>query len=295
MEDRDRTEDIRDLVEAACGAGTCLVDLAQRVGIIAIDVVLWAFAAVALYEDWDSACDQAMQLYGMLCTVLIGLDLIWEVCRCTSEANLDRVQEDFRLNSLDAASCGNEGASESLLDDVEDEEARGPPTPARPPPDAHGALQTDDGSAHEAGPHGRAAAGRGVLLERAMARRRVGDLQVWSIVFSCFVSVMFAFFSAHDEDCKERVPYLYRYVHGFTYVFAFRLGIVLILVCCRAVKNYEDAAGAAAFARGGGGRVPTPPPRRRSEPVAFELLREPGDCAGGEGGMLGCPTGDILD
>jgi len=57
--------------------------------------------------------------------------------------------------------------------------------------------------------------------------------------------VAFSLFSSHDEGCAEQAPSLYTYVRAFTYVFTFRLGAVVLWICCRTIKNYEDAASSA--------------------------------------------------
>merc|ERR1719291_1042597 len=96
------------------------------------------------------------------------------------------------------------------------------------------------------------ALGQGIRREKHLKRKRISSLHFWSVVFSCFVSVIFSFFSNHDEDCAIHVPNLYNYVRVFTYVFIFRLGVMILWICCRTVKNYEDAASAAGGLRVGG-------------------------------------------
>ncbi|CAK0815486.1 unnamed protein product, partial [Prorocentrum cordatum] len=78
--------------------------------------------------------------------------------------------------------------------------------------------------------------------EKSSVRRRLADLQRWSVFFTCFVAVLFSFFSAHDLDCSMNSPSLYNYIHNFTYVFILRLGVNILTFCCRTIKDYEDAA-----------------------------------------------------
>lgn len=207
-------------------------DLLQRVLIICADVLLIVFALIALNRDYRHTCDETLQFYGALCIMLCVIDLAWECVRCSLESQLDRLQEDFAPQAAMPAGQVNEGLlgdedaglGQSLAD-LRD--------PSRGPSSANTATGT---------------LGHGIRKEKALKQKRTSDIQFWSIVFSCFVSIMFSFFSSHDEDCAERAPHLYNYIHTFTYVFIFRLGCSIILMCCRTVKNYEDAANAAGVA-----------------------------------------------
>mmetsp|Transcript_88028 Transcript_88028/g.188894 ORF Transcript_88028/g.188894 Transcript_88028/m.188894 type:complete len:241 (+) Transcript_88028:120-842(+) len=207
----------------ACAIG--VIELVQRVVIIVADFLLIIFAMVAIFLDWNHTCDETLPFYGAMCVTLCILDLVWEFVRCSLESSLDRLQTEFLP---EGSSCMADGS-----------------------PFAEGLVgQAHEGSARdlrELGAGGSArvstgAIGRGVRQEKVMKRKRTADLHFWSTIFTCFVSVVFSFFSAHDEDCAEHAPHLYSYVHAFTYVFIFRLGAIMLWVCCRTVKNYEDAA-----------------------------------------------------
>jgi len=212
---------------------TGCADIIQRVVIIFADLVLIVLAVVALGKDWTHTCDETLHLYGFLCVVLCFLDLIWEFVRCTLESALDRMQSDFQPDA--PAIQGND----SLLGDSS---PYGEGIVGTPSVDARDIRDVSPSvSASISG----GAIGRGIRKEKAMKKKRTADLQFWSLVFTCFVSIVFSFFSAHDLECAEHAPDLYNYIHTFTYVFIFRLGAIILWICCRTVKNYEDAAQAA--------------------------------------------------
>lgn len=207
----------------------CAVEVLQRVLIIVCDLVLICMAGLSLVEDKDRRCDENLHLYGALCVGLCVLDLYWECMRCSMESALDRLQRDF------APFVSEEGVAtnENLLQN------QGPV--GSPQADLDEARNRGFGSPSPGGTAG-GALGRGVRKEKEQKRRRTVDLHCWSIAFSCLVSVLFSFLSAHDLDCAIHVPSLYGFIRSFTYVFIFRLGALLVWVCCRTVKDYEDAA-----------------------------------------------------
>lgn len=214
---------VASIAEAIASAFT---EILQRVLIIVCDLLLILFAVVAISQDWNCTCDQTLHFYGLMCVMLCVLDLVWETVRCSLEGSLDRLQADFQPETCGSVAHVN---ANLLGDDVEgvvgqlEEDVPGP-SAGRFASTAAGLL------------------GHGIRREKALKRKWTKDLHAWSIVFSCFVSVIFSFFSAHDEDCAERVPHLYNYIHTFTYVFIFRLGAIILWVCCRTIKDYEDAA-----------------------------------------------------
>jgi len=214
----------------ACAVG--ITELVQRVVIIVADLLLIVFAAVAIFLDWNHACDEMLPFYGAMCVTLCMLDLVWEFVRCSLESSLDRLQTDFlpEAASADATSFMGDKSpfSEGLVGQAQD--------------GCHGAREVGLAPGCSSARISTGAIGRGVRQEKAMKRKRTADLHFWSTIFTSFVSVVFSFFSAHDEDCAEHAPHLYSYVHTFTYVFIFRLGAIMLMVCCRTVKNYEDAA-----------------------------------------------------
>lgn len=216
-----------------CGVG--VFELVQRMVIILADLCLIVGALVSLYQDWDHTCDQTLHLYALLCVVLCVLDLGWEIVRCSWESQLDRLQADFQQDG----GISGEGA-EGLLGE-EMQESLGAGLATNGAPRATGVASNSQASL---GP-----IGRGVRKEKALKQTRTRAMQLWSTVFSCFVSAMFAFFAAHDEECAETDPYLYDFIHIFTYVFMLRLAFVMMLVCMRTIKNYEDAANLAGAAR----------------------------------------------
>jgi len=204
-------------------------ELVQRVVIICADLILIIFATTALYRDWRNTCTERLHIYGFLCIVLCFFDLAWEIVRCSLESQLDRLQDEFSPQ----AGCSASGpTNENLLGG--DLEVFG----------NNMAQPTDRNRGSSMASTSTGALGQGIRKEKAFKQKRASDVQFWSIVFSCMVSVMFAFFSAHDEECNEHVPHLYTYIHTFTYVFIFRLGCTILWICCRTVKNYEDAANA---------------------------------------------------
>jgi hypothetical protein len=205
-----------------------VAELVQRVVIICADLILIVFATTALYRDWHRHCSEKLHFYGFLCIVLCVVDLLWEFVRCSLESQLDRLQEEFSPE----AGSGSGATNENLLGD--DLEVIG----------GNFAEEIERNRGSSVASTSTGALGQGIRKEKAFKQKRTSDIQFWSIVFSCFVSVMFAFFSAHDEECNEHVPHLYTYIHTFTYVFIFRLGCTILWICCRTVKNYEDAANA---------------------------------------------------
>lgn len=215
-------------VGSSCAAGTA--ELAQRVIIIVFDLVLICLALSAAWKDWYHSCDEPLSFYSMMCVVLCVLDVMFELIRCSLESQLDRLQADFRPELAAPAGQVNEG----LLGDELHEGLGQPRVEGSESRNVRRVANIIEGTL-----------GHGVRKEKALKQKRASDMHFWSIVFSCFVSIVFAFFSAHDEDCAEHVPKLYKYIHLFTYVFIFRLGLTILWGCCRTVKNYEDAATAA--------------------------------------------------
>jgi len=207
----------------------------QRVIIIAADFILICMAFTALGRDWHHSCDETLRLYGCLCILLSAGDILFELVRCSLESQLDRLQADFRPEEASPARELNErmmtpmsGEMEALGLAVEEgglpHRGRSAPSPA----------STTSG-----------AIGGTIRKEKSMKQRRTADLHFWALVFSCFVAVIFSFCAREDEDCAIHMPYLYTYIHTFTYVYIFRLGVLVLWICCRTVKNYEDAAVAA--------------------------------------------------
>jgi len=204
-------------------------DMLQRVLILLADVALIMWAMTALVQDFRRQCDESLKTYAFMCVVLSFVDLIAEIIRCSWDAALDRLQQDFTPGASPnlAGGCGEDG----LLEEG-------------------GATDTAMGLAADKGQGGggrlgsisAGVLGKGVKKEKAIRRKRARDLHFWSLVFTASVSIIFSFFSAHDEECEEKVPHLYNYIHAFTYVYIFRLGVIIIWGCCRTVKNYEDAA-----------------------------------------------------
>eukprot|EP00931_Biecheleriopsis_adriatica_P035267 TRINITY_DN20302_c0_g1_i2.p1 TRINITY_DN20302_c0_g1~~TRINITY_DN20302_c0_g1_i2.p1 ORF type:complete len:266 (-),score=35.63 TRINITY_DN20302_c0_g1_i2:36-746(-) len=210
------------------------IELAQRVLIILCDVSLILYAAISMRSDWWHSCDEALHLYCSVCILLCMLDIVWEFVRCTLESSLDRLQEDAKAQAMASAA-----GSVNLLANRQDDSPLG--SPIDRPVDEHGSAQAG------ASPVG--TLGQGIRREKVSKQRRTRDLHFWSLVFTAFVSITFSLFSSHDEDCAIRVPELYQYINTFTYVFICRLGLILLIVCSRAVKNYEDAALAAGSQR----------------------------------------------
>eukprot|EP00419_Tripos_fusus_P023911 CAMPEP_0172714648 /NCGR_PEP_ID=MMETSP1074-20121228/66415_1 /TAXON_ID=2916 /ORGANISM="Ceratium fusus, Strain PA161109" /LENGTH=127 /DNA_ID=CAMNT_0013539109 /DNA_START=350 /DNA_END=729 /DNA_ORIENTATION=- len=110
-------------------------------------------------------------------------------------------------------------------------------------------MSMSEGAARELRPSGGSAGlsqvtfhSAGIRKERATKRKGTANLHFWSLVFTSMVAIVFCFFAANDEDCAVNAPNLYAFLHMFTYVYIFRLGVVLLWICCRDMKNYEDAA-----------------------------------------------------
>mmetsp|Transcript_13735 Transcript_13735/g.39197 ORF Transcript_13735/g.39197 Transcript_13735/m.39197 type:complete len:242 (+) Transcript_13735:66-791(+) len=214
------------LVNLVQGCAASMADVAQRVVILVADALLMLFAVIAISQDWTHTCGETMHLYGAACIVLCLVDMSLELLRCTSEGSLNRLQHDFQPDGSPQACDGNAG----LLDANSISEGLGQ---AR----LEGGVERSPSAAIASG-----ALGRGVRQLKASQQKRVSNLHFWSIVFAVMVSMVFSFFSAHDEDCSERAPSLYSYIHVFTYAFILRLGVVILWLCCRTVQNYEDAA-----------------------------------------------------
>lgn len=205
-----------------------IAELVSKVLVLFIDWLLLIFALVAMNKDWNNVCDEPLLFYAGMCVALCLLDMIWEMARCSMESQLDKLQSEFRCDAS-AAAQGNEG----LLNDAGQDgvvQSQGLPVGSKIGSITGGAI------------------GAAFKKEKATKQKRTKELHFWSIVFSCFVSIVFSFFSSHDEDCKVHVPHLYSYIAIFNYVFIMRLGLIMVWVCCRAVKNYEDAASAAGSA-----------------------------------------------
>lgn len=230
--DIDYENDVVPVVDAVSRGLTFTVDTLQRICIISADFLLIIFAGIAISRDWGKQCDQDMQLYAGMCIALCIVDSVIELLRCSSESMLDRLQEDFKNTQKGAGNTG-----EGLLGGGGGDNVAVVGAPA------------DSAAGREPVLHHREPAlGRGMRRERDSARRRTAEFQNWSIIFSLIVSVMFSFLSSRDEECNEMVPNIYQYIRSFTYTFALRMGFVLLLYCCRTVKDYEEvAAHAAAF------------------------------------------------
>uniref|UniRef100_A0A7S2IQR8 Transmembrane protein n=1 Tax=Alexandrium andersonii TaxID=327968 RepID=A0A7S2IQR8_9DINO len=195
------------------------------------------FAVIAIGQDWENTCGEMMHTYGAACILMCLVDMGLELVRCSFESTLDRLQANFQPGT-GAGSPVNEG----LLD-------------GSSITDGFGQAVITSAEATEMTPSGTAgsvtsgALGRGVGKMKELQKRRVSNLHFWSIVFAVMVSIVFSFFSAHDEECYERTPSLYSYIHIFTYAFTLRLGVVILFLCCRTVQNYEDSASFALAAR----------------------------------------------
>lgn len=228
----DYESDVVPVVNALSRGLTFTVDTLQRICIISADVLLIIFAVIATSRDWEKTCDQDLQLYAGMCIILCLVDSVIEILRCSSESVLDRLQEDFKNNQKGAGNTG-----EGLLGQTDDVAVVGAPA------DSAAGREPIPSSYREL------AMGRGMRRERDSARRRTGEFQTWSIIFSLIVSVMFSFLSSRDEECLQMVPNIYEYLRWFTYTFALRMGFILLLYCCRTVKDYEEAAASAEVLR----------------------------------------------
>jgi len=224
---------IRRLGSAGSLCLTGVSEILQKVLIVLADLVLILFAAVALSKDWGHSCDENLHTYGFGCVVLCVLDLGWELVRCSLESALDRLQQEFQLEggSPSLANNGNEGLLG--VSPVNDAVVGSPSVLEGGKPDVSPARLANISAG---------VLGQGVRREKTKRQKRTNDLHFWSLVFTASVAIVFSFFSAHDEECAEKVPSLYFYIHAFTYVFIFRLGAIVMWVCCRTVKDYEDAA-----------------------------------------------------
>lgn len=220
-------------------SGSCtssLLGTLQRALFIFCDLFLVVHAAAAISFDWRHECDEALHFYGLVCIVLCLLDIMWEFVRCNLESSLDKLQDNSIQEAMVAANTG-----ENLL-------TQGEESPVGSPLDD----QSDRGGRSSLS----ATLSQGMRRDKVSQQKRTTELQFWSLVFTCMVSVTFAFFAAHDEECEQRVPSLYAYIHTFTYVFIFRVGLLILLVCCRTVKNYEDAAAARGGLSGSSSQFP---------------------------------------
>lgn len=219
-------EALAELLSVGQSCASNLVEIVQRVIIIAADVVLIFMAASAMWSDSRHSCDEPLHFYGCVCVFLCLLDIILEIVRCSFESSLDRLQAN--RPPPQTATWGRQG-NENLLDS---DDTVGQ---LRLSPSMDNARSVSPAICSEANPI------RHVRQEKSSLQKRTRDLQCWSIFFTCFVSVLFSFFSAHDVDCEINSPSLYNYVHNFTYVFILRLGVIFLGICCRTVKNYEDS------------------------------------------------------
>jgi len=223
LNDQEITPELVMSASSKCFAS--FADILQRVLILLADVALIMWAMMALVQDFRRQCDESLKTYAFMCVALSFVDLIAEIIRCSWDAALDRLQQDFTPGASPnlAGGCGEDGLLE------------GGGTMGSP-------VEKGQGGSRAGGSISAGVLGMGVKKEKAIRRKRARELHFWSLVFTASVSIIFSFFSAHDEECEEKVPHLYSYIHAFTYVYIFRLGVIIIWGCCRTVKNYEDAA-----------------------------------------------------
>mmetsp|Transcript_8704 Transcript_8704/g.24308 ORF Transcript_8704/g.24308 Transcript_8704/m.24308 type:complete len:238 (-) Transcript_8704:315-1028(-) len=200
-----------------------VADVVRRVLLIFVDLWLVLCALVAFYRDFGYHCDQTLRVYCVLCIGLCTVDLVMETMRCSTERALDRLQDDLRSDVGQAQHSElSAGLTEGLGRSVGDA-PRG------------SAVASMSQSANNP-------LGTGIRRLKAAKQKRTAEMHFWSLVFTTFVAVVFAIFSTQDEDCSINVPHLVGYLHVFTYIFILRLGALLLAVCCRTIKNYEDAA-----------------------------------------------------
>lgn len=204
-----------------------LTDLAQKLIILIVDLALVFYGTIALGQDWSLSCAENLWLYAFMCVLLAIADIAWEILRCSLESSLDRLQAE-----IDTDGTPVESGSKSLL------------TPDHPHGSPCATFGSPSASADCKDTSTIFKTGLGVRLngEKLKKRKRSDELHFWSIVFAVGVAVTFSCFSTHDEACREDVPNLYNYVRVFTYAYIFRVGVLLLWVCCRKVKNYEDSA-----------------------------------------------------
>jgi len=208
-----------------------LTKILQRVVMMLSDVILLTMAISAIAQDWNRWCDTTLHLYGFACAVLCMFDFVGELVHCTMDRNLDQLQEVFRPVTGEGVS------SKGLLDDGVELGSLGNAQ--------SGTKQENPAAAAEPSCGGAVAVSVGLKSDKAERQKRLSEMQCWLIVFCSLVSIVFACFAAHDEDCAENVPHLYTYIHQFTYFFILRLGIIVLQICNRTIKNYEDAANTA--------------------------------------------------
>lgn len=203
-------------------------EIVQRMLVLIADVLLGICALISLLRDWTSFCGEPLHIYTLFCAGLCGLDMGFEFVKFMMETSLDRLQDarpDLASPITDEGLLGSDSIGEGPLGSTADGAAR--------------ELRPSSGSAglshvvlHSAG----------MRKQKATRRKGTAHLHFWSLVFTSLVSVVFAFFAANDEDCAVHSPNLYSYLHVFSYVYIFRLGAVILFICCRDMKNYEDAA-----------------------------------------------------
>lgn len=214
-------------------------DLVQKMLILLVDVALIFCGAVTITVDWTHTCEFNLKLYALWCVLLSFLDLTWEFARCSFDSALDRLQQDFKDDV--GFATNNE---ENLLSDGEVAlgQGRAGDRPANMGSITGGIL------------------GQGVRREKAARSKRTQELHTWSLIFTASIAFIFSFSAAHDEDCREDAPSVYKYIHAFTYIYIVRLSLLLLWSCCRTVKNYEDHAATVQ------GTDKAPPPNQQEMP-----------------------------
>lgn len=195
------------LMELTAGVGMVILRIGQKIGVITYDIFLLVPAALALLADRNARCGEPIRFYGLLTMALTVLDIVLETRRLASESDLDRLTygEDLLRTGPVEAPLPIRGSTNERTKDL---------SPLR-------------ATAQQ---------------ERMLAEKRLADLQMWSIVFSLMVGLVFCMFAAQDEDCAAKAPNLYSYIHLFSYAVVLRAGFMMVIVCFRSIKNYDSAA-----------------------------------------------------
>jgi len=210
-------------------AASVCTEVVQRMAIVVVDGLLGLFALIALLRDLWSFCDEPLHIYTCVCGWMSGMDMLFEFVKFTMETSLDRLQ-DARPDILAPATDEGLLSSDSI--------GEGPVGVAI----SEGAARELRSSNSSVGLSRVVVSGAGVQREKATKRKGLANLHLFSLVFTGMVAIVFCFFAANDEECAEKAPNLYAYIHAFTYVVIFRLSAIILWICCRDMKNYEDAA-----------------------------------------------------
>lgn len=215
-----------------------MIEFSQRVAILVSDLVIIVAAFFVPWEEWtcdDCKCGQPLRAYGIGCVVICFFDCFLEVARCLLEGSLDQLQ----------AECSNLSANSPVSDrGLLGEDTLSPGKLGDSSGCSGARRQTAVLSPLRANPWNY------IVQEKSSKQRRMTDLSRLSMGLTTAVALAYSLLPSRDEGCAREMSCLNSYVRVFSYMFILRLGVIILGICCRTVKDYEDAeADGTAFTR----------------------------------------------